>query len=164
MTEGVLQEDIVVVFIQLPTPKLEKNQMGQVNVSVTLTNNIDQILAERGFIPEADVRQIVIDNVLVDTGATLLCLPTKLIEQLGLPMHSETMVKTAAGEKQARIFKGADLSVAGRSSTFDCLELTEIEQPLLGVIPMERLGLEPDLRNERLKVLPDQSGMTYFYA
>ena len=152
------------VFIQLPTPKFEKNQVGQVNVSITVTNDIDQILAERGFIPAENVRRIVIDNVLVDTGATMLSLPTKLIEQLGLPMRHETTVKTAAGERKARIFKGVEILVAGRSSTFDCLELTDTDQPLLGVLLMERLGLEPDLQHQKLKVLPDKKGETYFYA
>jgi hypothetical protein len=32
---------------------------------------------------------------------------------------------------------------------------------LLGVIPMEALGLEPDLRNQRIKVLPTESVDTY---
>jgi len=73
----------------------------------------------------------------------------------GLPMLSETVVNTAAGERKARIFKGATLEVSGRVSTFNCLELPEIDQPLLGVLPLERLGLEPDLQNQKLKVLPN---------
>lgn len=138
--------------------------MGHVKVSITVTNDIDQTLAERGFIPEKQIRTIVLNDVLVDTGASLLSLPTKVIEELGLPMLSETVVNTAAGERKARIFKGATLAVGGRVSTFDCLELAEIDQPLLGVLPLERLGLEPDLQNQKLKVLPNQPGKTYLYA
>ena len=73
------------VLFSLPSPKFEKNQVGQVNVSITVTNHIDQILAERGFIPNSEVRTITLENVLVDTGASLLSLPTAMIEQLGLP-------------------------------------------------------------------------------
>lgn len=152
------------VFIKLPTPKFEKNQVGHVNVSITVTNYIDQILAERGFISEKEVRTINLDNVLVDTGATLLSLPTAIIEQLGLTMISENIINTAAGERKARLFKDANLLVAGRRSTFDCIELTDIDQPLLGVIPMERLGLQPDLQNKTLTLLPTQPGETYLYA
>ena len=67
----------------LTIPTFEKNQMGQVTATITVTNRIDQILAARGFIPEGEVRSITLQNVLVDTGATLLSLPTSLIAQLG---------------------------------------------------------------------------------
>ena len=63
-----------------------------------------------------------------------------------------------------RLFKEADLVVNGRRSAFDCVELTDINQPLLGVLPMERLGLEPDLQNERLRMLPITEDDTYLYA
>ncbi len=33
---------------------------------------------------------------------------------------------------------------------------------LLGVVPMETLGLEPDLRNQRLRLLPEEPGDTYY--
>jgi hypothetical protein len=32
---------------------------------------------------------------------------------------------------------------------------------LLGVFPLEMLGIELDLRNQRLRVLPSESGDTY---
>lgn len=154
-------------FIKLPSPKLEKNPVGHVHVSITsitVTNNVDQIMAERGFISKDDVRTVTLDNVLVDAGASLLSLPTIIIEKLGLPVRGESIVNTAAGERQARIFKEAILTVSGRTSTFDCLELTDTDQPLLGVLPLERLGLQPDLQNLTLTVLPNQPGKTYLYA
>ena len=49
----------------------------------------------------------------------------------------------------------------GREGTFECLELPGGREALLGVIPMEALGLEPDLRNQTLKVLPTESVDTY---
>lgn len=152
------------MVIKMMSPKFEKNQMGQVNVSITIANHVDQILAERGFIAAAEVRTVTLENVLVDTGATLLSLPTAIIESLGLPVDSETTIKTAAGPREARIFREANLTVSGRQSTFDCLELTDIDQPLLGVVPMERLGLEPDLQNQCLRVLSGEGDDTYIYA
>jgi len=46
------------------------------------------------------------------------------------------------------------LEIEGREGTFDCLELPEGVDPLLGVIPQEQLGLEPDLQNQQLRLLP----------
>lgn len=152
------------VLFQMPTPKFERNQVGQVNVSITVANHIDQILAERGFIPADEIRTVTLDNVIVDTGATLLSLPTAIIERLGLPVKGESIVNTSAGERETRVFREANLLVGGRHSTFDCLELTDIDQPLLGVVPLEMLGLEPDLQNQRLRVLPNQKGDSYLYA
>ncbi|MEO0455635.1 MAG: aspartyl protease family protein [Cyanobacteria bacterium P01_A01_bin.114] len=149
---------------KLNIPKFEKNQVGQVTVTITVTNHIDQILAERGFIPVTEVRSVTLSDVLVDTGATLLSLPTRIIQRLGLPVDSETNVQTSAGSRKARLFREAHLELCGRHSTFDCLELTEIDIPLLGVLPMERLGLEPDLQNQRLRVLPTEEADTYIHA
>ncbi|MEH2386152.1 MAG: hypothetical protein V7K14_10315 [Nostoc sp.] len=69
---------------KLVLPNLQGKQMGQVIVTLTVTNRIDQVLAQRGFISSGEVRSYTLDNVLVDTGATLLCLPASIISQLGL--------------------------------------------------------------------------------
>ena len=138
--------------------------MGQVTATITVTNHIDQILLERGFISENDVRSITLENVLVDTGATLLSLPTAIAEKFGLPVSGETEVKTANGITPTRIFREANLEINGRRSTFDCPELTEIDIPLLGVLPLEALGIEPDLQNQRLRMLPMKGDDTYIYA
>lgn len=82
----------------------------------------------------------------MDTGATILCLPTAVINQLGLVQGGEANVETSAGVKQGRIFRDVELSIEDRQGTFDCLELTEVSYALLGVTPMEVLGLEPDLK------------------
>lgn len=60
---------------KLNIPVFEKNQMGKVTATITVANNVDQILAERGFIDRSEVRTLTLDNVLVDTGATMLSLP-----------------------------------------------------------------------------------------
>lgn len=63
--------------------------MGIVTTTITLTNAIDEELVERGFIPKEQIRSITLDNVLVDTGATRLCLPAEIIIELGLPLEKE---------------------------------------------------------------------------
>ncbi|MEG4534094.1 aspartyl protease [Microcoleus sp. D2_18a_D3] len=146
----------------LVLPNLQGKQMGQVLTTITVTNRIDQVLAERGFIPAGEIRSLTLDKVLVDTGATLLALPAFIISQLGLSQLGETNVETAAGIRKGRIFQDIMLEVEGRQAVFDCLEMPEgVDAIWLGVIPMERLGLEPDLKNQRLRVLPMNEEQTY---
>ncbi|MFN6560274.1 MAG: aspartyl protease family protein [Nostoc sp. ChiSLP01] len=136
-------------------------KMGKVTTTITITNQIDQTLAERGFIPAEQIRSITLHDVLVDTGATRLCLPKNIILDLGLPLQGEVDVKVATGVHKARIFKMLNLSVEGREGTFNCIELPEGSDPLLGLIPLEDLGLEPDLVNQKLRVLPVEGKDTY---
>ena len=146
----------------LVLPNLQAKQMGQVITTITVTNRIDRVMAERGFISAEEVRSVILDNVVVDTGATLLSLPARIISQLGLIQVGERDVETSAGIKKGRIFAGAQIIVEGREGRFDCLELPEgVSAVLLGVIPMEELGLEPDLKNRRLRVLPMNNQQTY---
>ncbi len=151
-------------MVKLPIPDFRERQMGQVIVTLNITNHIDQILAERGFIPKQEVRSVTLTNILVDTGATLLYLPSSVITQLGLVQAGEASVETSAGIKTGRIFKDVDLCVEGRKDTFKCLELTEVSYALLGVIPMQALGLEPDLRNHKLRLLPMNPEQSYLTA
>ncbi|MBE9215864.1 aspartyl protease [Plectonema cf. radiosum LEGE 06105] len=146
---------------KLIMPNLQGKQIGQVITTLSVTNRIDQVLAYRGFISPEEVRTIILTDVLVDTGATLLCLPSAVINQLGLVEGGEARVETSAGVQKGRIFRDVDLCVENRRGTFDCLELTEVSFALLGVTPMEVLGLEPDLKNRKLRVLPMNSEQTY---
>jgi predicted aspartyl protease len=136
-------------------------KMGKVTVTITITNQTDQTLAERGFIPAEQIRSITLNDVLVDTGATRLCLPKNIILDLGLPFHGEVDVKIAIGIQKVRVFKMLNLSVEGREGVFNCIELPEGSDPLLGLIPLEDLGLEPDLQNQKLRVLPLEGKDTY---
>ena len=135
--------------------------MGKVVISVTVRNADDVRRSRRGDIAEADVREIVVDDVLCDTGATTLCLTSEMIDFLGLPVGRRATVSTAVGSRTVNIYEDARITIAGRSGIVECLELPGGTQPLLGVIPMEQLGLELDLQNQRLVVLPDTGDDTY---
>ena len=135
--------------------------MGKVLTNLTVTNRADQILAKEGFRPNEQIRSITIEDALVDTGATTLCLPADVISQLGLTLLKEVEVTTANGISKARVFQDAKISICGREGTFECLELPDGQVSLIGVIPLEALGLEPDLQNQKLKVLPTESSDTY---
>ena len=149
---------------KLIIPNLKEKKMGQVITTITITNRIDKVLHERGFITSEEVRSLTVNNALVDTGATMLCLPASTVSQLGLTLGGETNIETTGGLKKAIIFRDVELTILGRQGTFDCVELTEVSFPLLGVTPMEILGLEPDLVNQTLRLLPMNSEQTYLMA
>jgi clan AA aspartic protease len=135
--------------------------MGKVLTTLTIINRADQIRAKDGTISSNQVRTLTLENVLVDTGATTLCLPSAAIATLGLELLKEVDVSTANGISQAKIFQDAKISLCGREGTFECLELPGGRDALLGVIPLEALGLELDLQKQTLRVLPSESLDTY---
>ena len=67
------------------------------------------------------------DDVLVDTRATMLGLPTAVIQQFGLVEGETISVETAAGVLVGRIFRDVELCIEDRRGTFDCLELTTVK-------------------------------------
>jgi hypothetical protein len=95
------------------------------------------------------------------TRATRLCLPEEIIAQLGLTLVGEIDGHTVIGFRKFRLFKNVSLAIAGREGRYDCVELPAGEEPLLGLIPLEDLGLKPDLKNQRLNVLPAEGNQSY---
>ncbi|MGB3294389.1 MAG: retroviral-like aspartic protease family protein [Phormidesmis sp.] len=142
-------------------PTVLDSKMGKIVVTLTLTNWADRILAERGFIADDDVRSFSVDNALVDTGATRLCLPADLIQQLGLKQTGTIDAQTAVGPQVVNVYEGLQLRVEGREGRYDCVELPAGQTPLLGLIPLEDLGLDPDLQNQCLRHLPTEGKETY---
>lgn len=135
--------------------------MGKVIVTLTLTNWVDQVLAERGFIETAEIRSCTVDNALVDTDATRLCLPADLIQTLGLKLTGMIDAQATVGHQTVNVYEGLKLTVEGREGRYDCVELPVGQTPLLGLIPLEDLGLEPDLQHQRLRHLPTTGKETY---
>ncbi len=148
----------------LVIPNFQNQKMGKVSTQLTLTNRADRIRAESGDIDFCNVRSTTVENAVVDTGATLLCLPKGVIDRLGLTFDRDVPVTTATGVKTARIFRDVELTIGDRTGTFDCLELPGGTDVLLGVTPMEILGLEPDLQNQCLRELPTNFDRTYLSA
>lgn len=135
--------------------------MGRIVATFTVTNRADQVRAEAGVLPADEVRSVTVEDVLVDTGATTLCLPADLIARLGLAPLREVVIATATGTSRTHIYQDAKIMLLGRETTTECIELPAGRPPLLGVIPLEALGLELDLKSQRLRVLPDETNDTY---
>jgi len=144
------------------TTDIDAETMGRITTQLTITNRADQIRAEDGTISPDAVRSVTLDDVLVDTGATTLCLPRDTIAALGLRLLREAVAETATGSTTMRIFQDAKISLLGREGTFECVELPEGRPPLLGVVPLEMLGAELDLQKQELRLLPMTPGQSYF--
>lgn len=139
----------------------DANQMSQVFTNITIVNHADKIRAEYGIISAEQVRSVTLDNVLVSTKTTTLCLPARIITELGLRVLREVNAMTVRGIQTTRFFQDATIYLCGREGTFDCLELPEGENVVLGLVPLEALGLELDMKNQQLKVLPMSSTESY---
>lgn len=109
---------------KLPIPYFKDRQTGKVKITLNLTNHIDQILAETGFISPTEIRSLELTDVLVNTGTTLLCLPSSVINQLGLVLERKASIETSSGIKKGRIFRDVELCIEGHQSTLNCFELT----------------------------------------
>jgi predicted aspartyl protease len=148
--------------IELPL-RIE-DELGTVLTDIVVTNRGDEIRSEAGIAGSSTVRRIAIEAVLVDTGASTLCLPADLVARLGLPLKRKVLVTTAGGDVESGVYMDANVYVGDRSAVVECLALPPGSRPLLGVIPMEMMGLEPDLKNQVLRLLPDDTHETYIMA
>jgi predicted aspartyl protease len=136
--------------------------MGKILTSLTVINRADQIRADHNTISSNEIRSVTLNHVVVDKATTTLCLPANVINQLGLSQLNQVDVSTAIGITKARMFQDATIVLHGREGTFACLELPIGRDPVIGLIPLQALGLEPDFASQTLNILPTESADTYF--
>jgi predicted aspartyl protease len=132
--------------------------MGRVLVSARIENTDDLVLAKKGLLPADQVRSVEVNNALVDTGATLLSMPKRLIDQLGLdPVRSRTAL-TSAGHVRVQIYGTARLTIEGRDCPIDVSELPDDCPVLIGQVPLELLDFVVDVPGHRLIGNPAHGG------
>ena len=113
---------------------------------------------KRGIASADEVRRVTVRDALVDTGATLLSVPTQLIEQLGLEKTASKRVITSTGEGEAAVYSAVRLTIQGRSCTMDVMEVPDSVPVLIGQLPLEHLDLVVDLRSRTLIGNPAHGG------
>jgi predicted aspartyl protease len=136
----------------------EPEVVGRVLVEATIESLKDLWDSERGMLPNEQVRRVHVSDALVDTGGTLLSLPTRLIKQLGLFKTSTRRVTTSAGVAQADLYETVRLTIQGRSCPMDVLEVPDSVPVLIGQIPLEYLDFVIDLRSRTLIGNPAHGG------
>ncbi len=114
--------------------------------------------AKRGLIPPEQVRRITVPDALVDTAATLLSLPTRLIQQLGLTKTSTKRVTSSTGGGEAAVYDAVRLTIKDRFCTMDVMELPDDVPVLIGQLPLEHLDFVVNLRSRSLIGNPTHGG------
>jgi predicted aspartyl protease len=134
------------------------DMMGRVTVRAMIENSGDLYMAEKGALAADQVRRIEVDDALVDTGATNLSMPKKLIQQLGLIPFRSRVARTSAGTTTFQVYGGVRLTVQGRDCHLDVVELPDDCPVLIGQIPLESLDFVVDMSAHRLIGNPAHGG------
>jgi clan AA aspartic protease len=131
--------------------------MGRTFEKVKVRNYGDIAMVARGLLKEEAIREAEIEAI-VDTGATYLCLPPKIIEELGLLYSRSVSVTTANGEVKRRIFQGAEITIKNRSTQMEVMESDETTPPLIGFLVLEALDFVVDPKTQKIIPNPEHGG------
>lgn len=131
---------------------------GKVTVSVRLQNEFDLMRVRLKELAPEDVRTAEAEDALVDTGATLLSLPQRVIRELGLEPIRTKSVRTTNGIVTRTIYGGVRLTIEGRDFLCEAAELPDNCPALIGQIPLEGLDLVVDPGGRRLIGNPAHGG------
>jgi predicted aspartyl protease len=137
---------------------METAVMGRVLTEAIIENLNDLVAVEMGVLPTDRVRRVSVTDALVDTGATMLSLPKRLIEQLGLKKKSIRRVTTSQGMAETALYSTVRLTIQGRDCPIDVLEVPDEVPVLIGQIPMEYLDFVVDPQSCRLIGNPAHGG------
>ena len=137
---------------------METTTMGKVLVTVTIENLDDLFQAQKGELPAEQVRRIEVADALVDTGASGLLLPKKLIAALGLTPLRVRPARGLGGNISLSIYRAVRLTIQGRDCVTDVGEIGDEFPVLVGQIPLEMLDWVVDVKGQKLIGNPEHGG------
>jgi predicted aspartyl protease len=137
---------------------MEISTLGTVLVNARIDNLNDLYEVGAGRLKPEEVRRLEVSDALVDTGAMLLSLPRRYVEQLGLHRYRTRKAKTAAGTADIPICGMVVLTVQGRECRVEVAELPDECPVLIGQVPLEVLDFIVDPIHQRLIGNPDHGG------
>jgi predicted aspartyl protease len=137
---------------------METATMGKVLVAARLENLEDVYKASHGALPVEQVRAVDVGDALIDTGATGLLLPRRLIAQLGLAMLRTRQARTIAGHVEVSIYRAVRLTVQGRDCISDVGEISDELPVVIGQVPLELMDWVVDPKRQRLIGNPEHGG------
>ena len=132
--------------------------MGRVLTTAMIENLEDIWAAKRGLVGADQIRRIEVPDALVDSGATLLSIPSRLIQKLGLERVTTKKVSSSIGPGEANIYSAVRLTIQGRSCTMDVMEVPDGVPILIGQLPLEHLDFVVDMRSHSLIGNPAHGG------
>jgi predicted aspartyl protease len=137
---------------------MENSLMGKTLVPARIENLHDLYNAETGSLSPEQVRSLEVADALVDTGATTLSMPKRLIEQLGLRPLRRRRALTTTGETDVQVYGTVRLTVQGRGCTVDVSEVSDKCPVRIGQVPLELLDFVVDPVGQRLIGNPAHGG------
>ena len=99
--------------------------------------------------PENSGLTAVVDEALVDTGATSTYVPASLADRLGLRRRGSASVRTAEGVQQLDA-SWAELELQGKQLVTHILVSETLDVVLIGVTTLEGMGFAVDPGGQRL--------------
>ena len=137
---------------------MEIETMGRVVTDAVVENLEDLYSAERGRIKPEEVRRIEIKDALVDSGATSLALPTRMIGQLGLTKRPDKSGTSSRGATVYSIYDAVRLTIMGRDAIVQVVEVPDDVPVLIGQLPLEWMDWVIDMKNQKLIGNPAHGG------
>ena len=115
--------------------------MGEVHTEITLINIGDQNVADRGYMPQDQVRRLTV-NAVVDTGAWTLIINEEIRQKLGLKVEETSETTVAGGVKVfSQIAEYVEVRLKDRRAACEAVVLPSEEDVLLGALPLEAMDL-----------------------
>ena len=114
---------------------------------IELENLYDLIAVKLGVMDPENVRRLTVTEALIDTGTTGLCLPTLLIERLGLTPVEATRVRTATGITERILYSEVQFTILGRTRSIQVTDLPDGSPALVGHMVLEHLDLCLDIKD-----------------
>lgn len=137
---------------------MELETMSRVHAEATIENLGDLLEVQRGLRSAEQVRRIIVSDALIDTGATTLALPVRLITQLGLTKRYDKRATASSGICTVSVHEAVRLTILGRDCTVDVMQVPDDVHVLIGQIPLEMLDLVVDPQGRRLTGNPAHGG------
>jgi predicted aspartyl protease len=126
------------------------NGVGRFAVEFEVANHGDVVKAREGLLEPEKVRRMTITGT-VDSGATRLVLPEKVVKQLGLLFKGKVKVTYANRASATRdAVKEVYLNLQGRDGVFTAVVEPKRRTALIGAIILEDLDFLVDCTQQRL--------------
>lgn len=137
---------------------MEHTTMGKVLVRAKIENLEDLFAVHKGLIQLEEARSIEVTDALVDTGASTLMVPKRLISQLGLRYLRTRPGRRLGGSVSIPMYSTVRLTIEGRDCTLDVGEIGDEFPVLIGQIPLEMMDWVVDPIGQRLIGNPAHGG------
>ena len=138
---------------------METEVVGKVTVSAVIENLDDYLNARGGILVAERIRRVEVADALVDSGATMLLLPTRIVKELGLQPLRAQSARTANGIVQMQLHRAVRLTVQGRDCILDVGEVSDDLPVIIGQLPLEAMDWHIDMRGHRLIGNPEFGGV-----